>query len=216
VSNTNPPAPEPVPTEKKIIGLTLGDALKIGIPVIMGLIGIGLTYWINNKSPHLAVVVPAPVQFVGDKSKFGIITFSVTNDGSKKATNIVCLFKTQGAKTVDIKATPAILEPITTIKDETVSIKVASLNPGERLDVIAHIPDVLPTQPDLSVRGDDVNGEEQPKQTLGQVVAVTIVTTVAMLVLFGIFMIATNQLKTTAATQTPSSQQPIPPTDKTP
>ena len=164
-SSAQPAPPQPVaPPETVFWGLTKADFVKgIGFSLIVGLIGIGVGYWLNSKAPHLTIAIAAPVQFQGDKNKFGILTFSVTNDGSKEAEDVRCDFKTQGAKNPDIKATPDNLSPALTVKDDNVTIKVASMNPGERLDVVAYVPDVIPEKPDVKVRGKNVVGEEMQK-----------------------------------------------------
>jgi|ERR1051325_4363648 hypothetical protein len=160
MSENTPPSPAPTgrnleaSPEKTFLGLTLGDAIKYLLGLVAGLLLAIFGLWINKSSPHLAISVSESVQFEGKASKFGILSFSVANDGSKEATNVVCAFKIHGARKPDIRATPDILNPQITIQDDMAVIKLASLNQGERLNVVAHIPDVLPDKPTVTVRGD--------------------------------------------------------------
>ncbi len=104
------PMPDPTPTtpetpattapeaERKWFGKSPGDwILAVVIAPIYSLLLLGVGYWLNSSAPHLALNIAPPVQFQGEKTKFGIITFSVTNDGSKTEESVECYFKTQGA-----------------------------------------------------------------------------------------------------------------------
>jgi hypothetical protein len=160
-NNPIPPENNSVPPEKKWLGLTLGDVMKFALGLGAGLALAIFGFWLNSSSPHLTFEVSTPLQFQGEKTKFGIITLAVSNEGSKEAENVVCTFNTFGAKDPEIKVTPENLNATTGIKGDVVTVAVPSLNPGERISVVAHTPDVLPDRPKVSVRGKGVNGTER-------------------------------------------------------
>jgi hypothetical protein len=164
------PAPTPAATmpaadaERKILGVTLGDITKIVVTFIFAsLFGAGVNYWLNTKAPHLTVAVQAPIQFHGEKTTFGIINFSVKNDGSKEAEAIECMFRTGAAKVQEVKVTPEGLNPVIALKDNKITVNIAMLNVGETLFVSTYVTEALPEKPDVSVRGKGVTGEMDSK-----------------------------------------------------
>lgn len=150
------------PQEPKFLYIALSDWGKALIGAIFATaVGI-FVGWVNSATPHLTYSVSPPVLFHGEKTKFGIISFSVVNEGTKEAENVVCTFNVSGAKSPEIKVSPDNLNATTTIKNETVAVTIPSLNPAERASVITYIADTLPAKPEVSVRSKGFNGVEVP------------------------------------------------------
>lgn len=154
------PLPVPQPT---LLGLTLGDYVRMVGTCLLGIVATSFLFWLTTKAPYLRQTPPMVIAYAG-KSKIGIYAFTVTNDGSKEAEDVVCTFDCPECNIKEVTAIPPALSPGIEGKDSHATVKVALLNPREFLTVwvIVDRPEKLLQKCDLSVRGRGVVGEVTP------------------------------------------------------
>src|SRR4051794_36994246 len=122
------PEQEPTSQKRKFLGVEGHEFTKLIFGCFLGIVGtLALTWW-TSKSPHLKVIVPETVIFQGDKDRFGLVNFTVINDGSKKADNVECTMTLESTTIQDAKITPTALNSKADIKGDTVKFGVHHLN----------------------------------------------------------------------------------------
>lgn len=168
---------------RQLLGVPIGTYLIAVITLVLGFFLGLLTNWWNAKEPHLRVTVSDVITFQGETTEFGIINFSVTNDGSKEATEIECFCTLWGCTIHDAQASPTPLHAVVNKKDDTMLITLDLLNVGETLQIsaVAANPASIPTRPDVTVRGRGV---------VGETVAVSMTGRIAMMVAMSMGIVA--------------------------
>ena len=151
-----------VPVGRAVLGLGLGGwTMMIGSCLVTAICAyfVGL---LNTKAPYLRQSPPTVVAYGSTTNRIGIYAFTVTNDGSKEAEDIVCSFNCPDCHIKEIAATPQTVSPVFESKgDSYATVKVALLNPKEFVSVwvLVDRPEKLLEKCEVSVRGRGVVGE---------------------------------------------------------
>jgi len=152
------------------------DVAKALFGWFLGVISALLFWWLNSSSPHLAISVGEVVTFQGDKTKIGLTSLTVINDGSKMAEQVQCRIEIPGTTVQEVKAGPANLNPAYAKcdGDTAADVTVPHLNPGESLQVslLVSIPDKLTGATKASIRAKGVIGERTPRNNLVPIAAI--------------------------------------------
>ncbi|VTR94073.1 Uncharacterized protein OS=Rhodopirellula baltica SWK14 GN=RBSWK_01457 PE=4 SV=1 [Gemmata massiliana] len=165
----------------KMLGMSLGEWTQSLLTFILGGIATYAGGQWTKKESHLTVKTNETVKFQGDKVQYGIVNFSIKSDGSKEAESIECQFNL--LNTQEVKATPASLNAVSTVKDSKVTITVPMLNPGETLQISAVTtnPASELSRSDISVRGKGVVGDSEPPRDYSNLILTIIVLIASML-----------------------------------
>ncbi len=150
--------------ERHFLVMLVGDWAKMGLTFILGIITAGLLGWWNAKEPHIKFSVSDPIQFPGEKLKVGIVNVLVSNDGTRYAKDLEVDLRLKGTRIQEVKTTPEILRPNITISGDKCFLTLPRLNHNETLQIssLAYDADKLEGHPDVSVRAEDVKGDNQP------------------------------------------------------
>src|SRR5262249_8585055 len=118
--------------ERRILGVSFSDWVKMGLGFLLGIILMAVSNWWNAKAPHLNYVVADPISYQGDKAKFGVINISVTNDGNKEAEGVECSF-TANSEIQEVKLAPDTLHAASKVDKTKCSVSLPLLNSGGSL-----------------------------------------------------------------------------------
>ncbi|HUQ71416.1 MAG TPA: hypothetical protein VM165_17945 [Planctomycetaceae bacterium] len=125
-----------------------------------------LLWWVNSSSPHLIYTFTEFVPFQGDKSKFGIITMHVGNDGSKVAEDVKCRVQLKDLKVQEIYVEPGGVPYEGSHEGKTINLDIPDLNPMESviLTIKCDAPPIVLGDfvGAVTVRAKGVNGELVP------------------------------------------------------
>jgi hypothetical protein len=152
--------------KSQLLGVTFADVAKTFVGVLLGVGGTLFVGWWQDKEPHLRYSVSDPIQFPGEKFKVGIVNVVITNDGTKKAEKLEVTLALNGTKIQEVKTSPEHLKTDHTKTDEKCLVTLPLLNHTETLQVSAlyYNADLLKGAPVVSVRADDVVGDNQPSK----------------------------------------------------
>jgi hypothetical protein len=135
--------------------------------LVLGVAGMVIANWWQSKAPFLRYTPGDTVIFQGDTNHFGLLNCSVTNEGTKQADDADIFIELAGSTFVEMKATPASLNPVVVMNKEKTNahITVKMLNPDESFQVVAMAsnPEKLPSRPDFKVRANGVTGTMEAK-----------------------------------------------------
>jgi hypothetical protein len=177
------------------LAVPVADWVKIGIGLMLGIGTMLFSNWWTSKAPFLRYTPADTVVFQGDKNRFGLVTCSVTNEGSKEAEDVEVFVDLADSPFVEVKASPETLQPVVKWENEPAvpaigfydpkeeakkrdlppprrgnhaHVTVKLLNQGESLQVLAMAsnPDKLPTRPEFTVRGKGVVGHIGGREAL--------------------------------------------------
>ena len=154
------------PTDPRLIGMPLSAIMGAVLGAILGIGGTLFTTWWTAKESHLTKRVSEILPFQGSSGETGIMNLTLSSDGSKEAEEIEGRIRVDGSNIEDVKIAPDIIGADKSVKGDTITIKIKTLNAGETLQVAALVKKnaSLPSKPVADFRGKGVVAEEKPSE----------------------------------------------------
>ena len=116
--------------------------------------------WYNSEEPKLIYSVTSSDPFEGNESYLNIYHIVIENQGKNQISDVIASIKSPSSQIVDskVKADPSLIYD-ENISDHLYKLQLDYLNPNETIEFSLLISSpVLPTEPQLSIRGKGVNG----------------------------------------------------------
>jgi hypothetical protein len=155
-------------TEKKILGLSIGDVLKLLIGGALSLAIAFAVYSWQAEKPRISWTVVSDAAHRSGNKTIQIANINIVNRGVKDAENLECIVKLPGSKIDDMEVTPDTIRYSKSLNDDTGTLTIPLLGENETVFISLMSSNIQESKvisymatPFVTIRGKGLRVEEE-------------------------------------------------------